>query len=83
MLLKKNAEIIAEVRRRIAELGLGSRLALEPIENTFKCRRQYAKSKDGIFKFSVLMWQINKLDDQELSDAINDHIAKAIKHFDL
>lgn len=29
------------------------------------------------------MWQINKLDGQNLSDAIDEHIAKAIDHFKL
>jgi len=83
MLLKKNVEIIEEFRRRIARLGLDSILDIEPIENSSKTRQKYAKYKDGIMRFRVIMWQVNKLEGQELSDAIDEHIAKAIEYFQL
>ena len=82
-MLKKNIEIIEEFRRRISRLGLESVLDIESIENTFKTRQRYANCKDGIMRFAVLMWHINKLDGQELSDAIDEHITGAMEHFKL
>lgn len=45
--------------------------------------RSYSKCKDGVMRFAVIMWQINKLDGEELSDAIDERIAKAIDYFNL
>ena len=52
-------------------------------ENSFKIRQRYEKYKDGMMRFQVLIWQINKLDGEELLDAIVERIAKDIKYLEL
>ena len=75
-----NCKIINLFRLRIEALGLGSTLALFPIENCFTRRPRFWR-KDGIHYFSVFMWQLNELDADSLEQAINTRIASARAYF--
>lgn len=82
-MLKKNIEIIGEFRSKIVGFGLEAILDIEPIKTSIKTRRKCGKYKDGKLKFAVLMWELNKPDGEELSDAIDEHLAKAVAYFKL
>ncbi len=75
-----NKRIVEETRSRIKELGLKGKIDIFPAENTWVRRPRYWDD-NGIGMFKVLLWDLNPLKGQELSDAINARIADARRHF--
>ena len=65
-----NKKIIAEFAQRINKRGLTGKLELDPICNTFKRRKRYTVRVDGTRVFTVFMWDLNNLNDDERTEEI-------------
>ncbi len=77
-----NKAIILETQKRLSKLGLEGKIDIFPVQNTFTCRPRYWKEGEvGLFK--VLMWTVNSLEGQELSDEIDKRINDARKYFEV
>ena len=83
MLTQKNKIVEKMFNEQIENEGLAGVLIMDPIENGFKQRPSYYKDKQGRMVFSVFMWQLNKLSDQELPTEIDNRIKAAKRHFGL
>lgn len=82
-LTERNRFIEAKVDEYIFSLGLSGKLAMESIPNTFKRRPRFYVDSEGICRFSVFLWQLNKLEDDELTDEIQRRVDTARQHFGL
>lgn len=79
---EKNSSIIKQVRDIIAQKGLAGKLDIFPVENTFTRRPRYWN--DGnVNLFKVHMWDLNKMDGEELSNEIIARVNQAAKYFGL
>lgn len=87
---KRNAVLNLTERNKIVEkrtkcyisyLGLKGRLEMEPIPNSFKRRPRYYVDADGVFRFSAFLWQMNKLNDEELAEDIAIRVNAARHYF--
>lgn len=75
-----NQKIVAEARKKIADLGLEGKLDIYPVANTFTRRQRYWK--DGTMNlFKVHMWDLNELSEKEISDELDARIAAARIYF--
>lgn len=79
----KNKKIIEMFNKKIADVGLKGKLAMEPVANTFTYRPRYFKYADGIPRFKVHLWDLNKLPDEKLENEITNRINQARKHFNV
>lgn len=82
-LAQKNKIIESVFNEEIKNQGLSSVLVIDPIKNGFKRRPSYYKDKHGRAVFSVFMWQINKLSDEEMQLEIDNRIKAARRYFSL
>jgi hypothetical protein len=79
---EKNASIVKQVRDVIVQKGLAGKLDIFPVENTFTRRPRYWN--DGnVNLFKVHMWDLNKLDGEQLSNEILERVNQAVKYFSL
>lgn len=79
---EKNASIVKQVRDVIVQKGLAGKLDIFPVENTFTRRPRYWN--DGnVNLFKVHMWDLNKLDGEQLSNEISERVNQAVKYFSL
>ncbi|MFW2491710.1 hypothetical protein ACN077_24610 [Clostridium chromiireducens] len=62
----QNSKIATLVSDRIDELGYGGKLEIDPIPNAFKRRNNYTQKDDGTCVFTIFMWQMNALSENEL-----------------
>jgi hypothetical protein len=78
---EKNSRICKIVEEIIKKKGYGEKLFLEPIENTFKNRPRYGEYMDGTLRFTIHMWDVNKLDNISLQEELEDRVREAIRYF--
>lgn len=79
---EKNASIVKQMRDVIVQKGLAGKLDIFPVENTFTRRPRYWN--DGnVNLFKVHMWDLNKLDGEQLSNEILERVNQAVKYFSL
>ncbi len=79
---EKNASIVKQMRDVIVQKGLAGKLDIFPVENTFTRRLRYWN--DGnVNLFKVHMWDLNKLDGEQLSNEILERVNQAVKYFSL
>lgn len=70
------------MRDVIVQKGLAGKLDIFPVENTFTRRPRYWN--DGnVNLFKVHMWDLNKLDGEQLSNEILEKVNQAVKYFNL
>lgn len=79
---EKNKKIVQEIRKEIQDQGLSDSLDVYPVENTFIRRPRYWTDGD-IHLFKVHMWDLNKMDMEELIDEIKRRINQAKRYFKL
>lgn len=79
---EKNKKIVQEIRKEIKNQGLSDSLDVYPVENTFTRRPRYWTDGD-IHLFKVHMWNLNKMDTDELTDEIKNRIDQAKGYFKL
>lgn len=77
-----NKKIVTKIRAEIASRGLAGKLDVYPVENTFTRRPRYWNDGD-VNVFKVHMWDLNKLDNDELNDEIAERVKQAKKYFSL
>lgn len=83
-LKERNKEIERLVNAEISRRGLSGKLEVEPIDNTFTRRPRFFIGKsDGIPRFKILMWSVNKLDDESLEREVKRRVSEAQQHFGL
>lgn len=80
-LIERNKIVEKRTKHYISYLGLKEQLAMDPISNSFKRRPRYYVDGDGVCRFSVFLWQLNKLDDDELATEIAARVTAARQHF--
>ncbi|WP_238904390.1 hypothetical protein [Clostridium sp. YIM B02506] len=81
-LTQRNQEIIEIVNNIIKNKGYEGRIYLEPIETTTKKRPSYGKYKDGTLRFTIHMWDVNKIEDRsELIKDLDKRVDDAIIYF--
>ncbi len=82
-LTDQNKIVIKMINKELNKEGLTGKLAVEPVANTFTRRPRYFRYSDGIARFKVHLWDLNKLPENELKIEIEKRVAAAKKHFDL
>ena len=80
-LTQRNKVIVQMFNEQIANLGLEGKLAVEAITNTFTRRPLYFSYADGIPRFKVHLWDLNKLPDDELKREIANRIQQARNYY--
>jgi len=80
-LSERNAEIIQLFNEKIADAGLEGKLAVEAVANTFTYRPRYFSYADGIPRFKVHLWDLNKLPEDELENEVSSRIEQARKYY--
>lgn len=80
---ERNVQIVSMIENEIANVGLTGKLAVEPVANTFTRRPRYFSYADGMPRFKVHMWDVNKLSDEELKEEIKNRVEQAKAHFKL
>lgn len=79
---KRNKWIIQKAKEIIERKGLTGYLEMEPIPNKFKYRpRLYRDKATKMAHFIVLMWEVNKLSDEECLQELERLIDAARDHF--
>lgn len=79
---EKNKKIVQEIQKEIKNQGLSDSLDVYPVENTSTRRPRYWTDGD-IHLFKVHMWNLNKMDTDELTDEIKNRIDQAKGYFKL
>ncbi len=84
MTLQEKNALIEEMANKIAAISCPDAvLKIMPIENGCTRRPRHYQDSNAVCRFSVFMWQVNRLVGEELVAELNARIRAAVRHFGL